>query len=38
MKGNNEYLQYLKIDAIRTAKGDKIYIPTESLLPITEAK
>ena len=38
MKGNSEYLQYLKIDAIRTAKGDKIYIPTESLLPITEAK
>jgi hypothetical protein len=38
MKGNNEYLQYLKIDAIRTAKGDKIYIPTEALLPITEAK
>lgn len=38
MKGNNEYLQYLKIDAVRTAKGDKIYIPTEALLPITEAK
>jgi uncharacterized membrane protein YqiK len=38
MKGNTEYLQYLKIDAIRTAKGDKVYIPTEALLPITEAK
>jgi len=38
MKGNFEYLQYLKIDAIRTADGDKIYIPTEALLPITEAK
>jgi uncharacterized membrane protein YqiK len=38
MKGNSEYLQYLKIDAIRTAKGDKVYIPTEALLPITEAK
>ena len=38
MKGNTEYLQYLKIDAIRTAKGDKVYIPTESLLPITEAR
>lgn len=38
MKGNSEYLQYLKIDAVRTAKGDKIYIPTEALLPITEAK
>lgn len=38
MKGNNEYLEYLKIDAIRTGKGDKIYIPTEASLPITEAK
>ena len=38
MKGNTEYLQYLKIDAIRTAQGDKVYIPTEALLPITEAK
>lgn len=38
IKGNHEYLQYLKIDAVRTAKGDKIYIPTETLLPITEAK
>jgi high-affinity K+ transport system ATPase subunit B len=38
MKGNREYLEYLKIDAIRTAKGDKVYIPTEALLPITEAK
>lgn len=38
MRGNNEYLQYLKIDAIRTAQGDKVYIPTEAMLPITEAK
>ncbi|UBM58260.1 hypothetical protein LAG90_15760 [Marinilongibacter aquaticus] len=37
MKGNKEYLEYLKIDAIRTGKGDKIYIPTEASLPITEA-
>lgn len=38
MKGNKEYLEYLKIEAIRTAQGDKIYIPTETMLPITEAK
>lgn len=38
MKGNREYLEYLKIDAIRTGKGDKIYIPTEAALPITEAR
>ena len=38
MKGNKEYLEYLKIDAIRSGKGDKVYIPTEALLPITEAK
>jgi uncharacterized membrane protein YqiK len=38
MKGNHEYLEYLKIDAIRTAQGDKVYIPTEALLPITEAR
>jgi regulator of protease activity HflC (stomatin/prohibitin superfamily) len=38
MKGNREYLEYLKIEAIITSKGDKIYIPTEALIPITEAK
>lgn len=38
MKGNKEYLEYLKIDAMRTGKGDKIYIPTEAALPITEAR
>jgi hypothetical protein len=38
MKGNKEYLEYLKINAILTGKGDRIYIPTEALLPITEAK
>lgn len=32
MRGNREYLEYLKIDAIRTAKGDKVYIPTEAML------
>lgn len=37
MKGNKEYLEYLKIDAIRNAKGT-VYIPTEANLPITEAR
>lgn len=38
MKGNKEYLEYLKIDAIRNGNGSKIYIPTEATLPILEAK
>ena len=38
MKGNKEYLEYLKIDAIRNGRGAKIYIPTEAGLPILEAK
>ncbi len=38
MKNNKEYLEYLKVDAMRTAKGDRIYIPTEAGLPILEAK
>ena len=38
MKGNKEYLEYLKIDAMKTGKGDKVYIPTEAGIPITEAK
>ncbi|EKB02358.1 hypothetical protein HMPREF9711_03143 [Myroides odoratimimus CCUG 3837] len=38
MKGNKEYLEYLKIDAIRNSKGSKIYVPTEASLPILEAK
>lgn len=38
MKGNKEYLEYLKIDAIRNSNGDKIYIPTEAGMPILEAK
>lgn len=37
MKGNKEYLEYLRIEAIRTAKGDRIYIPTEAGMPITES-
>lgn len=38
LKGNNEYLRYLQIDAIRGSKGEKIYIPTEAGLPIIERK
>jgi regulator of protease activity HflC (stomatin/prohibitin superfamily) len=38
MKGNREYLEYLKINALQTGKGDKIYIPTEAGIPILEAR
>jgi regulator of protease activity HflC (stomatin/prohibitin superfamily) len=38
LRGNKEYLEYLKIDAIRNTEGTKIYIPTEAMIPITEAK
>jgi len=38
LRGNNEYLRYLQIDAIRGSKGEKIYIPTEAGLPIIERK
>ncbi|WNN12466.1 hypothetical protein MA9V2_217 [Chryseobacterium phage MA9V-2] len=36
LKGNNEYLKYLQIDAIKESKGAKVYIPTEAGLPIIE--
>lgn len=39
LKGNREYLEYLKIDGIKTLKaGERIYIPTEAGLPITEVR
>lgn len=38
LRGNDEYLRYLQIDAIRGSKGEKIYIPTEAGLPIIERK
>ena len=38
LKGNNEYLRYLQIDAIRNTTGSKVYIPTEAGLPIIEAR
>lgn len=38
LRGNREYLDYLKVDAMKNSTGDKIYIPTEAMMPITEAK
>ncbi len=39
LKGNKEYLEYLKIESMKSLKaGDRIYIPTEAGLPITERK
>jgi len=39
LKGNREYLEYLKVDAIKNVKaGERIYIPTEAGLPITERR
>lgn len=38
LQGNDAYLKYLQIDAMRNAKGVKVYIPTEAGLPILEAK
>lgn len=38
LKGNDIYLRYLQIDAIKNSHGEKIYIPTEAGLPILEAR
>lgn len=38
LQGNKEYLEYLKVDAIKNSKGSKVYIATEAGLPITEAR
>lgn len=38
LKGNDIYLRYLQIDAIKNSLGEKIYIPTEAGLPILEAR
>lgn len=38
MKGNKEYLEYLKIQSIKESAGAKIYIPTEANVPILEAR
>lgn len=37
LKGNQEYLRYLQIEAIKTTTGT-VYIPTEAGLPILEAR
>lgn len=34
LKGNDIYLRYLQIDAIKGSAGEKIYVPTEAGLPI----
>jgi regulator of protease activity HflC (stomatin/prohibitin superfamily) len=38
LQGNDSYLKYLQIDAMRNGAGNKIYIATEAGLPILEAK
>lgn len=38
LKEQTEYLTYLKIQAIKDGKNDRIYIPTEAGLPILEAR
>lgn len=35
--GPQGYLEYLKIEGMKEAKGQIIYVPTEAGLPITEA-
>jgi regulator of protease activity HflC (stomatin/prohibitin superfamily) len=37
LKGNEGYLRYLYIDALKTTPNQTIYIPTEAGLPILEA-
>ena len=37
LKNGDQYLKYLQIDAIKSAKGT-VYIPTEAGLPILEAR
>lgn len=36
MKGNSEYLEYLKIQSLE--KSNTIYVPTEANIPITERR
>lgn len=38
LKGNNEYLKYLMIQALKEGSGERIYIPTEAGIPILEAR
>ncbi|AZB23628.1 hypothetical protein EG339_02820 [Chryseobacterium bernardetii] len=38
LQGNEDYLKYLQIEAIKESKGSKVYIPTEAGLPILEVK
>ena len=38
LKGNKEYLEYLKIQSLGNSKGERIYIATEAGVPILEAR
>lgn len=38
LKGNDGYLKYLWITSLKDGNSERIYIPTESGLPILEAK
>lgn len=38
LKGNADYLTYLKIQSLANSKGERVYIATEAGVPILEAK
>jgi len=38
LKGNTDYLTYLKIQSLGNSKGERTYIPTEAGVPILEAR
>ena len=38
LKGNSEYLEYLKIQSLGNNKGERIYVATEAGIPILEAR
>lgn len=37
LKGNDAYIHYLWVEALKETRNDVIYIPTEAGIPITEA-
>ncbi len=38
LKGKDEYIHYLWIEALKESKDQVIYVPTEAGIPITESK
>lgn len=38
LKGNDAYIHYLWIEALKESNNEVIYIPTEAGIPITEAR